>query len=148
MTATNHGLFGSTVAMTLHNYPTLAIFLAIASHFMLDSLPHYGDDKLNLHGKKFYKILTSDAATAVFTTLAVALVWQQYFFLVIACAFAAASPDLMWVYYEYINKPLSKVHVVPRFHSWIQWSQTPKGAYVELIWFVGFFASLMYMGIK
>lgn len=146
MTATNHGLFGSSIAITLHNYPVVAILVAIASHFLLDSLPHYGDDAMSLHDKKFYKILGSDMFLAVVTTLVVATAWHQYFFLVIICAFAAASPDLMWIYYEYINKPLKKRHLVPRFHSWIQWSQTPNGAFIELTWFICFFVGLSYFG--
>jgi hypothetical protein len=148
MTATNHGLVGSTIAITLHNYPVLAITIAVISHFLLDSIPHFGDDNMDLKGSKFKKILSLDAIIAVISTLILALVWQQYFFLVIFCAFAAASPDLMWIYYVYINPKLRLVHKIPRFHTWIQWSQTPKGAYIEVMWFLGLFSGLIYFGVQ
>jgi hypothetical protein len=147
MTATNHGLFGSFIAITLQAHPAVAIGIAPFSHFLLDALPHYGDPLLDLHGRKFFKILTIDAILAVVTTLVIAWIWSDIAILIIACAFLAASPDLMWIYYVYKNKSAAKKHLVPRFHGWIQWSQTPNGAYIELGWFLIFFVGLMYTGI-
>lgn len=148
MTATNHGIFGSFIAITLQAHPAVAICVAPLSHFLLDAIPHYTDKKISLRSKKFAKILTIDAVLAVVSTLIIAWVWSEIALLIIVCAFLAASPDLMWIYYEYINKPLSKKHLVPRFHSWIQWSTTPQGIIVEIIWFILFFFSLIYVGLK
>lgn len=120
----------------LQKYPAVAIAISPFSHFILDAIPHFSDPKMSLKSRKFIKILIFDCTLAVASTLAVAWFWQEIALLVVACAFLAASPDLMWIYYEYINKPLKKVHLLPRFHHWIQWSTTPQGAYVELIWFV------------
>lgn len=147
MTATNHGLFGSFIAITLQAHPAIAICIAPFSHFLLDALPHFGDDSVSLDSKKFFKRLGVDAFLAVLTTLILAWIWKDIALLLIACAFLAASPDLMWIYYQYINKPLMKKHIVPRFHSWIQWSQTPKGLYVESMWFLLFFTGLVYFGV-
>ncbi len=147
MTATNHGLFGSFIAITLQAHPVVALAVAPFSHFLLDAIPHFGGNDLDLRGRKFLTILSFDAFLAVVTTLLLAWIWSDIALLLIACAFLAASPDLMWIYYEYINKPRAKKDIVPRFHSWIQWSQTHKGAYVEAVWFLTFFGGLVYVGL-
>ena len=148
MTATNHGLFGSFIAVTLQAHPVFAVCIAPFSHFLLDAIPHFGDTNMDLHGKKFFRILTTDACVAVVTTLALAFIWSEIAWLLIACAFLAASPDLMWIYYVYINKPKAKVHLIPRFHGWIQWSQTRKGGYVELVWFAVLLTGLVAAGLS
>ena len=148
MTATNHGLFGSLIAISMQSHPAVALCVAPFSHFLLDALPHFGDPFLDLRSKKFFKILSIDAFLAVISTLIIAFVWSEIIFLVIACAFLAASPDLMWIYYKYINEPNAKKHKLARFHTWIQWSETPKGAFIELSWFVVFFTGLIYAGLK
>lgn len=147
MTATNHGLFGSFIAITLQAHPVIALCVAPFSHFLLDALPHFGDPLLDLRSKKFFKILTIDAVLAVITTLIIAFIWSEIALLVIVCAFLAASPDLMWIYYKYINEPNAKTHKIARFHSWIQWSETPKGLIIELTWLTIFFAGLLYAGV-
>jgi hypothetical protein len=149
MTATNHGLFGAAIAVTLSSNPVVAIAIAPFSHFLLDAIPHFPDENIDLHGKRFFRILKSDALLAVFTTLIVAFVWSEIWWLVILCSFLAASPDLMWIYYEYIDKT-GKRHRdwLPRFHSWIQWSQTDRGINFEVLWYLVFFCSLMYLGVN
>lgn len=146
MTATNHGLFGAVLAITLQKYPAVAIAIAPFSHFLLDALPHFGLPDAELRSKKFLYILLFDATLAVVSTLILAWVWQEIALLLIVCAFLAASPDLMWIYYEYINKPLKKKHVLPRFHSWVQWSQTGHGMILEAAWFVILFSGLLLIG--
>ncbi len=146
MTATNHGLFGSFIAITLQSHPVVALCVAPFSHFLLDALPHYGDYSVDLNSKKFFKRLAFDAFLAVVTTLIIAWIWKEIALLVIVCAFLAASPDLMWIYYVYIDESKAKKHFIAKFHSWIQWSQTPKGLYIELVWFLVFFIGLIIIG--
>ena len=147
MTATNHGLFGALLAISLQRYPAVAIAIAPFTHFLLDAIPHFGTGG-DVQSRVFKRILLADCITAVVTTLLVAWAWQEIALLVVVCAFLAASPDLMWIYYEYINRPLKSKHLLPRFHSWIQWSQTSAGRYVELVWFLILFPSLMYFGLS
>lgn len=147
MTATNHGLFGSVIAIALQSHPVVAVVVAPFSHFLLDAIPHYGSDG-DIRSRKFFRNLSLDAMLAVVTTLIVAWLWRDMALLVVACAFLAASPDLMWIYYEYINPKLKKKHLIPRFHSWIQWSQTGKGIVVEAVWFIVFFGGLILAGLK
>jgi len=147
MTATNHGLFGAVIAVVLQKYPAVAIAVAPFSHFLLDSFPHYGNDKMSLHSKKFFRILVFDCTLAVASTLVVAWFWQEVALLVVLCAFMAASPDLMWLYFEYIKPvPRNKLPWYGKFHSWIQWSQTPPGAFIELAWFAVLFPVLIITG--
>ena len=146
MTATNHGLSGALIAISLQKYPVLAMVLSPFSHFILDAIPHYSDPKMSIKSRAFYKILTTDAILAVVTTLAVASFWPEIALLVIACAFLAASPDLMWLYFEYIRPtPRKNLPWYAKFHSWIQWSQTKPGILVELMWFMVLFPALILM---
>lgn len=148
MTATNHGLFGAVIAISLQKYPAVALAIAPFSHFLLDAIPHFGDLKMSPHGKQFFKILITDCTLAVITTLLVAWVWKDIALLVVVCSFLAASPDLMWLYFEYL-KPTKKNKLpwFAKFHSWIQWSQTPRGVVVELAWFAIFISGLVLAGL-
>ena len=63
MTATNHALTGTAVALTISN-PFIALPVALASHFICDAIPHFGlssyedrTERKNL----FHRILYIDA---------------------------------------------------------------------------------------
>lgn len=145
MTATNHGLLGAVVAIGLQTRPAVAMAIAPFTHFLLDAIPHFGTNG-DTSSKKFFRILFADATLAVVSSLVLAWFWSEIALLLVVCAFLAASPDLMWIYYEYINPKLKTKHLVPRFHSWIQWSQTKPGIIVEIIWFLILFPSLIIIG--
>lgn len=146
MRAVNHGLTGAAIAVVVKQ-PMLAVPLALISHFVCDAIPHSGTGNLDIRDKKFLRILYADMALAVVSTLAVASVWQERWWLVIVCAFFAASPDLAWAYYRYFN-PRKKLDSLSKFHKWIQWSETLRGYYLEAVWFIVFLGSLMYLGVK
>lgn len=134
MTATNHGLAGAVIAISLQTNPVAAIILAPLSHFLLDTIPHFGG--VDTHSKKFFRILFADITLAVVSTLYIAWLWQELALLLVVCAFLAASPDLMWLYYEYLRPtPNGKRGKLAKFHSKIQWSQTHKGIFVEIMVF-------------
>lgn len=103
---------------------------------------------MDLHSKRFFRFLLIDATLAVVSTLCIAYIYSHIWWLVILCAFLAASPDIMWIYYVYIDESKAKKHLISKFHSWIQWSQTPKGMYIEAAWFVIFFAGLIWNGLN
>jgi len=50
MTATSHAIVGSVIAAKIGN-PALAVPIALASHLVLDSIPHW-DTATNGHGKR------------------------------------------------------------------------------------------------
>jgi len=53
MTATSHAIVGSVIAAKIGN-PALAVPIALASHVVLDSIPHW-DTATNGHGKRNLK---------------------------------------------------------------------------------------------
>lgn len=147
MTATNHGLMGAVIAVSLQRYPAVAIAAAPFTHFLLDAIPHFGGLP-STKSRLFFRILFADMTLAVASTLLVAWFWQNIALLVVVCAFLAASPDLMWLWLEYIRPtPQKKWPWYARLHAWVQWSQTGRGVIVEAIWFVVFFVGLMYVGL-
>lgn len=146
MTATNHGLSGAVIAIVLQKYPTVAIAIAPFSHILLDAIPHFGMPESELRTKRFFRRLGLDAALAVASTLYIAWSWPHIALLVVACAFLAASPDLMWIYYQYAGRKYKSKHLIPKFHSWIQWSQSNHGFIVEAVVFSILFPTLVYIG--
>jgi hypothetical protein len=140
MTGTNHGMTGAVIAVLIHQ-PAIAIPLSFTSHFVCDSIPHFGlapGDKL--FDKKFNVTLVSDFLVAVTMMAILGILFPAQRWLIWACMIAAASPDLMWAYYHlYVEKIKNRkpnLGPLARFHGWIQWSQTPKGWFVEIAWFM------------
>jgi hypothetical protein len=140
VTGFNHGMTGAVIALVIKQ-PELAIPLSFASHFACDNIPHFGVKKGTLFNRTFNIILVSDFLFAVL--LMGILGWQfpEARVRIWLCMIAAASPDLMWAYYElYLKKikhRIPKLDPLARFHTWIQWSQTPPGAVIEGVWFLG-----------
>lgn len=154
MTATNHGLFGAAIAIVLHRQPAVALAIAPFSHFLLDAIPHYGGlSGAEIKTKSFFTMLGLDSAIAVITTLLMAWLWSAKGInpiLLITCAFLAASPDLMWAYYQYAGRKYLHRHWLPRFHAWVQWCEvnSPLGYITEVVWFVTLLSGLIYLGLK
>lgn len=140
MTGTNHGLTGAVIALLVKE-PVLAVPLSLASHFACDAIPHGGlfpGEKL--FDRRFNWTLAADFTFAVILMVILGILFPAQRWLIWACMIAAASPDLMWAYYhlyvEKIKGRKSTLDPLTRFHSWIQWSQTPAGYLVEIAWFV------------
>jgi len=140
MTGTNHGMTGAVIALLVKE-PALAVPLSFISHFACDSIPHFGlapNDKL--FDRKFNVTLVMDFLVAVSLMVILGLMFRSQRWLIWACMVAAASPDLAWAYYhlymQKIKKRKPKFDRLSRFHIAIQWSQTPKGWFVEVAWFV------------
>lgn len=136
MIATNHALTGALLGLSI-GHP-VALPLAFASHFVLDAIPHYGDDNKRIARASFVLQLLADAAFCGLLVLLLALSGTVNWPLAALCAFLAASPDFMWIPRflrarkgEKESKPTNPV---VRFHSWIQWFQRPIGAAVEVAW--------------
>jgi hypothetical protein len=141
MTASNHALTGALIAVVV-NAPLPAVVLAFMAHFILDAIPHLGFGKSvqirNLN-PKFFKVLKLDVLLAAILLIAIPILLRDNvaIWLTFTCMFACMSPDLVWGW-RFLNE-LRDRKVRPkswfsRFHSWIQWSETPDGGYVEAIW--------------
>lgn len=137
MTATNHVVTGALIATYMHN-PWLAIPIAFASHFALDAIPHARFPEIN--GKQplpFFIALAADTAVAASILLSLLVLQPPTFILLIACAIAAASPDLMWLYYFILKKGRDQERwpALVKFHARIQ-KESPKFIVIEVAWFV------------
>lgn len=145
MTATNHYLSGVLIA-SLSPKPLIALPLAFISHFILDTLPHFGDENYRQKLPKFYKVWRTDFA------ILMALVIWTFFNLplwFILAGFIATSPDLAWVYrFQFIEKGgkyhQPKMNWLNSFHSRIQKFERPWGLYLEVFYALSF-ASAVYL---
>ncbi len=136
MTATNHVITGALIASIFPNPIILPV--ALLSHFVLDALPHFG---LKTHiSRTFVIILLGDMTAASLFLLGLLLLQPANWLLLILAAISAASPDLMWFrpfVRDLKNEPKKPLGLISRFHSVIQWSQTPYGAIIEVLWAAG-----------
>lgn len=135
MTATNHALTGAIVGLAIGN-PIVALPLAFVSHFICDTIPHFGRDESFTKTKAFAVMLVLDALLCMALVLFLALVRPDYWQLAAVCAFAAASPDFLWIpMYRTLRQ--GKKYTLKGFYKFasdIQWFQRPIGAVVEFAW--------------
>ncbi|MDB5182547.1 MAG: hypothetical protein JWO47_331 [Candidatus Saccharibacteria bacterium] len=149
MTGTNHGMTGAVIALLVKE-PALAVPLSFLSHFACDAVPHWGwslKPGEKLFGKRFTTMLICDFIFAVVIMIVLGILFPSHRWLIWGCMIAAAIPDLMWAYYHlYLEKIKAQKPVYGtfgRFHKWIQWSETPKGLFVEGAWFVAMGAIIL-----
>lgn len=144
MTSTNHVMTGAVIAVAVKQ-PELAIPLAFASHFVLDSIPHFGiyeDDVIRRNRHWLFRTVLSIDIPLMITLLiviphlATAIVAS---WVVFASMAAAILPDSVWVY-RFIREQKTKKWEpggwYPRFHQAIQWYEHPPGLIIEVAWFV------------
>lgn len=145
MTATNHAVTGALIGLAAAN-PILALPLAFASHFVLDSLPHFdppGNEQERVGARRLRYQLLAEATACGLIVLGLALSRPEHWLVAAFSAFAAASPDLFWIP-KFIEAQKGR-NLTPsknwflRFHTWVQWKTGPKLAVVELAWFAVFF---------
>lgn len=132
MFLTNHALTGCLIGLTLDDYE-LIIPASVASHFVMDAIPHWGMADLDLHSRLGRVLGFLDVAGTVIVTAAAASAHPQRAGHVIAGSIGAVAPDL----FDHIPYGLFGIHLWPwghKWHSWIQKYQKPPGALVELLW--------------
>lgn len=140
MTASNHVLTGVLVATALKE-PILALPAALASHFVIDSLPHWNYWLPNQRQFKRWAIYADMILSlALLLTLSVVVV-EISTGLIFSAGLLAILPDMMWFPYLVLGKntPADKdnlLHKLRRFHLKIQWSESVKGLLFEIVWFV------------
>jgi len=143
MTATNHMLTGAVVAISIQQ-PWLVVPLAFISHFVLDSLPHFGinesDASIRNKDLRFLYILAMDVVLAIAFLIYVPLVLHHAvaWWVVLVGMLAAWIPDAVWVRH-FMHHLRGNVHHkksrLSRFHQRIQWFERPPGLIVEVAWF-------------
>lgn len=116
MIATPHILTGALIASKVHNLP-LALILAFASHYLLDSLPHWEYKLKDMNRGKWkegWKDLLVVFLDAMVGTIFVYLLSDNFFIAIIG-SFLAGLPDLiMIVNIKLKSKILSYTEI---FHS-------------------------------
>lgn len=141
MRAINHALTGAVIGLAISN-PAVAVATAFLSHFALDLIPHFEDEKrAGVGTPAFTTILIADALACGLFVLVLLLTGSDDWFQASLCAFAATSPDLMWMP-RYLRSRVLGYDPGPKgwlqqFHHHIQRYAWPGGFLVELPWAVG-----------
>lgn len=140
MTATNHALTGAIIGLVIGE-PLVALPAALASHFVCDAIPHFGDGTKSLKRLKtnnFRNYLVLEFCLCVLLVSCLALFRPENWFLASVCAFLATSPDLVWInkYMKTRRGQKWKRNAFEAFASNIQWFEKPIGAVVEVAWFI------------
>lgn len=144
MTASNHAITGALIAVILPK-PYLAIPVAFLAHFVMDAIPHFGisEQDVNKRNKNpiFLLTLMTDIMIAVLLLISIPLSLSQSVspWVLLLSMIACMSPDLVWgrrFYHEVRRKASKRMSNFSLFHKNIQWSETPKGLIVEILWFI------------
>lgn len=131
MTGFNHAASGALIGKFLPL--PIAIPLAFASHFALDSLPHYGIPHHQRDTSLGWRIFSVVDFMAAVGLAALAVYWHRYAML--ACGFIACSPDFFWVARVVKTKSFDLSKNQTRFTKWhvkIQRYERPWGIYLEV----------------
>ncbi|MBC7746749.1 hypothetical protein H7Y40_02075 [Pedobacter sp.] len=140
MTGFNHTLAGTVIALAIQQ-PLLIAPLAFASHFVMDSLPHFGRyPGLIPYNALFKRYLIGEAilCTAMLS-FAISLSPSSWFILALGAAFATL-PDFLWTLR---NKAPQWTQWFFKFHTVIQWGERPYGWIYELIFTAFLISSLI-----
>jgi len=140
VTGLNHALTGATVAAAL-NKPALALPAALLSHFAADVVPHW-DYKIPGGVRGRLKVMSVDLVLSLILLAVLAVTVDAQPWLIAAGGLLGIMPDTMWLPFFLTGNPSKThnrrnlLHLMRRPHSWIQWSETREGLYVEAIWFI------------
>jgi hypothetical protein len=127
----------------------MAIPMALASHFVMDALPHYGDNTgRSWFSRHFNVILGIDALICALFLIGLLIVQPANWLLLVICAVVAVSPDFLWLPYYLADLKGQMRHESPlaRLFKWIQWGERPWGIYIEVVWLIaslGIFISIV-----
>jgi hypothetical protein len=138
MTLTTHAIVGAAVASLVPSLPVVGFALAFASHFALDSIPHWNEgkaflrsvdkDNTNPLGAKVHRgfdlvhdLLVVGADSALGFAGAVLILFFLFhvpLYIVLFGAFAGQMPDgLQFIYFTFHPKFMDGLQ---RFHSGLQ----------------------------
>lgn len=138
MRAINHALTGAVIGLTVPN-PAVAAVAAVASHFVLDVIPHYGTGKRDeIRSRSFGWLLVVDAILCFILVLLLAGFAGSNWWVAALCAFLAAAPDFASVnrYKHAVRRTYWEPGWFTKFATTIQWFERPLGAIVEAVWFI------------
>lgn len=131
MTITNHALTGALIGKFVP-WP-LGLPLAIASHFALDMLPHYGiPARQRNHSRAWKTVIIVDILICI-----AMIIWalSNHHYALYACGQIAVMPDFVWVFRALKNHSFDFTGVKSRYEHWhiaIQKYEFPKGLWIEI----------------
>lgn len=127
----NHALTGGFIAKFLPL--PIALPVALASHFILDSVPHYGIPNKMRDKSKFWRIFFTIDALATFG-LAIYSISDRHYAMFAGGLFAT-MPDFIWVGRVIKTKSFNLSQNTNKFTKWhakIQGYERPWGIWIEL----------------
>lgn len=134
MQAINHAVFGALIAVTVHE-PVVAIPLSLGSHFVMDAIPHYGNDPKAPRGSRLYYLRIIIDTMASFSILLLFLSFHPpHMKLIIVCASVAILPDLLWPLALHVKRS-GPLWAFFKFHKLIQ-RESRSGILVEKGWLI------------
>lgn len=138
MTTSNHAVTGALIALVIKE-PAAVIPLAFASHFVLDALPHFGNNDSRVSAKKRLQSYVRFELAGIIGIALLAVSGVYGWNLVLLASLLAASPDTVWLYRyaRYHRKGREPAMSLPsRIHKKIQWCERTWGVYVEVPYFM------------
>ncbi len=133
MFLSNHVITGAVIALGVKD-PVVAAPLAFASHFALDSIPHFGfrDKTIGFKSPRGFALGLTDGLVSLAIYSYLISNYPQHFWLITVGMFFAALPDLFYIPDILFNKRFDP-KFMQRFHKKIQ-IELPRGILVEIIW--------------
>lgn len=138
MTGFNHTLAGCIIAAIVP--VPLAPFAALASHYALDGLPHFGRDETFVpYNRNFVMLLVLDGVLCCAALGFSIRLFPHLWWLMIICSATSTLPDFMWM----LRGKVRWLQGYFRFAGSIQWGERPWGWMLESIYGVIFTAILI-----
>lgn len=131
MTATNHAISGAIIGAILPL--PIAIPVAFMSHFILDSLPHFGISHEKRQHSNAYKLFVVLDSVIALSYAASGIVFHKWNMEI--CGWAAYAPDSTWVlhyFWQGKNLNIETKNWFMRMHRRIQKFEKPWGIIVDL----------------
>jgi len=143
MTATNHAITGAIIGLAIGN-PYAAVPLSLASHYFMDTLPHFGN-KWDIKSSEFVKYLFVEAFLCFLIVLTLFLTKPHNYILGMVCAFVGAFPDLLsFKFFRTTRKnKVYKAGVYFKFAKGIQKKESAENIKYDIAWF--FVALILFM---
>ena len=119
----NHVLAGS-IAAVLVPAPLVPV-VALASHFLLDLTPHFGNSPtIYPYTRPFKRLLAADSLLCLIGLLFAIWLFPNLWAVIVIGAFFSAAPDILWLWR---NRGPAWFQRFLYWANWIQWGERPYG---------------------
>lgn len=140
MIGVNHAMAGIIIAAAAP--APFVPALALASHFLMDALPHFGNSATFKPWTKAFKwLLVFDAIMCIAVLSFSIWLFPDKWWLMATGAFFATLPDFLWL----LEGKISWLRGYFNFAKKIQWAEIPEGWMYELFYFALLFVTITYL---